>query len=70
MRIVKYKTNIKCTGCIKSLTPVLNAIDNIDSWKVDLNSSDKVLEVEIDDDNKETVFNAVKDLGFEIEEIQ
>jgi copper chaperone len=69
MTIVKYKTNIQCTGCIKSLTPVLNNLDNIDSWKVDLDDQDRVLEVELDDNNKEEVFNAVKGLGFEIEEI-
>ena len=70
MTIVKYKTNIQCTGCIKSLTPVLNALDNIDSWKVDLESSDRTLEVEVDDNDKESVFKAVKGLGFEIEEVQ
>ncbi|WP_347925084.1 heavy-metal-associated domain-containing protein [Pontimicrobium sp. SW4] len=69
MTIVKYKTNIQCTGCIKSLTPVLNNLDNIDSWKVDLESSNRILEVDLDDNDKETVFNAVKGLGFEIEEI-
>ncbi|WP_034041737.1 heavy-metal-associated domain-containing protein [Wocania ichthyoenteri] len=70
MTIVKYKTNIQCTGCIKSLTPVLNNLDNIDSWKVDLDHQDRFLEVELDDDKKDVVFNAVKGLGFEIEEIQ
>lgn len=69
MTIVKYKTNIQCSGCIKSLTPVLNNLDNIDSWKVDLDNQDRILEVELDDDNKEEVFNAVKGLGFEIEEV-
>lgn len=69
MTIIKYKTNIQCTGCIKSLTPVLNNLDNINSWKVDLDNQDRILEVELDDDNKEEVFNAVKGLGFEIEEV-
>lgn len=70
MTIVKYKTNIQCTGCIKSLTPVLNNLDNINYWKVDLDNQDKILEVELDDDKKEIIFDAVKSLGFEIEEIQ
>lgn len=70
MIIVKYKTNIKCSGCIKSITPILNNLENVDSWKVDLNNKDKILEVELDDGNKKEVFKAVKKLGFEIEEIK
>ena len=70
MTIVKYKTNIQCAGCIKSLTPVLNNLDNLDSWKVDLDNKDKILEVELEDDKKEIIVNAVKGLGFKIEEIQ
>jgi len=70
MTIVKYKTNIQCDGCIKSVTPVLNNLENIDSWKVDLDNQDKILEVELDDDKKEIVYSAIKGLGFEIEEIQ
>ena len=70
MTKLKYKTNIHCSRCIKTVTPVLNTLDNVDFWKVDLESSDKILEVELDDHDKEAVLNAVKSLGFEIEEIQ
>ncbi|OAD45150.1 heavy-metal-associated domain-containing protein [Polaribacter atrinae] len=70
MTIVKYKTNIHCGSCIKSVTPVLNNLDNIDLWKVDLEHDDKILEVTIDDEDKNSVVEAVKSAGFEIEEIQ
>ena len=30
MTTVKYKTNIHCGNCIKSVTPVLNNLDNVD----------------------------------------
>jgi copper chaperone len=69
METVKYKTNINCNGCLKSVTPFLNELDNIDTWKVDLDNEDKVLEVCLDDDNKTAVVNAVKKAGYEIEEI-
>ena len=70
MTTVKYKTNIHCGSCIKSVTPVLNNLDNIDLWKVDLDHDDKILEVTLDDEDKNSVVEAVKSAGFEIEEIQ
>ncbi|MCL7764694.1 heavy-metal-associated domain-containing protein [Polaribacter sp. Z014] len=70
MTTVKYKTNIHCGSCIKSVTPVLNDLDNLDFWKVDLEHDDKILEVKLDDEDKDSVIKAVKSAGFEIEEIQ
>jgi len=69
MKTVKYKTNINCNGCIKSVTPFLNELDNLDIWKVDIDNSDKILEVTLDDDNDKTVTDAVKKAGFEISKI-
>ncbi|QXP68074.1 heavy-metal-associated domain-containing protein [Polaribacter sp. AHE13PA] len=70
MTTVKYKTNIHCGSCIKSVTPALNNLDNVDLWKVDLEHDDKILEVTLDDEDKNSVVEAVKSAGFEIEEIQ
>ena len=69
MKTVKYKTNINCNGCIKSVTPFLNELDNLDIWKVDIDNSDKILEVTLDDDNDKMVTDAVKKAGFEISKI-
>ena len=69
MTTVKYKTNIHCGNCIKSVTPALNNLDNVDLWKVDLEHDDKILEVTLDDEDKNSVLNAVKGAGFEIEEM-
>lgn len=69
MKTLKYKTNINCGGCIKSVTPFLNELDNIDSWKVDIENPDKILEVNLEDDNKTIIIETVKKAGFEIEEI-
>ena len=65
----KYKTNINCGGCIKSVTPALNELDNVDTWKVDIENPNKVLEVVLDDDNTFAVLEAVQKMGFEIEEL-
>jgi len=69
MKTLKYKTNINCGGCIKSVTPFLNELDNIDTWKVDIENPDKILEVNLEDDNKTIIIETVKKAGFEIEEI-
>ncbi len=69
MKTVKFKTNINCGGCIKSVTPFLNALDNIDLWKVDTDNTNKILEVTLDDDDTQSVIDAVKKAGFEIEKV-
>ena len=69
MKTVRFKTNINCGNCIKSVTPFLNELDNIDIWKVDIDSPDKILEVTLDDDNDEAVISAVQKAGYTIERI-
>ena len=69
MKTIKYKTNINCTGCLKSVTPFLNELDNIVTWKVDIENTDKILEVNLDDENEEAITEAVKKAGFEIKKI-
>ena len=67
MSTFQFKTNINCGSCIKSVTPFLNELDNVDAWKVDAENPDKILTVEIDDENVSSVLNVVKKAGFNIE---
>ena len=69
MKTIKYKTNINCGSCVKSVSPFLNDLDNIDLWKVDTDNPDKILEVNIDDENDAVVTDAVRKAGFDIEEV-
>jgi copper chaperone len=69
MKTVKFKTNINCGSCIKSVTPFLNELDNLDEWNVDTENPEKILEVELDDENEATVIEAVKKAGFDIERV-
>lgn len=69
MKTLTYKTNINCGNCIKSVTPFLNELDNLDDWRVDTDNADKILTATIDDDHEEAVVNAVKRAGFEIQRI-
>lgn len=67
MGTFQFKTNINCGSCIKSVTPFLNELDNVDTWKVDTENPDKILSVELDDENVSSVVDAVKKAGFNIE---
>ena len=67
MSKIQFKTNINCGSCIKSVTPFLNELDNVDAWKVDTENPDKILKVELDDENASSVLEAVKKAGFNIE---
>ncbi|MEQ9466710.1 MAG: cation transporter [Ekhidna sp.] len=68
METIKFKTNINCGGCLKSVTPHLNELDSIESWKVDIENPDKILQVELEGDENEVV-KAVIEAGFEIEKV-
>lgn len=69
MSTYTFKTNINCGSCIKSVTPFLNELDNVDSWKVDTENPDKILEVELDDENIKAVLGAVEKAGFKIQRL-
>lgn len=67
MKTNRFKTNINCGGCIKSVTPHLNSLENIESWKVDIDNSDKILEVTSEGAIENEIVAAVQKAGFEIE---
>lgn len=68
METLKFKTNIKCGGCVAGVTPHLNADEAIKSWEVDLQSPDRILTVETDK-SAEEVAQVVKQAGFTAEPV-
>ena len=66
METTQFKTNIKCSGCIATVTPVLNNIAGADNWKVDLASPDKVLSISAYID-KNAITNALEKVGYKAE---
>ena len=69
MSKIQFQTNINCGSCIKSVTPFLNELDNVDTWKVDTENPDKILSVELDDEDVQAVLSAVEKAGFNIERL-
>lgn len=45
METLKFKTNIKCSGCVAKVTSNLNATAGEGNWEVDVNNPAKVLTV-------------------------
>jgi copper chaperone len=64
MATLEFKTNIKCGGCIATVTPHLNEIEGI-TWEVDTDNPDKILRVE-GEVQEAAVMAKVKAAGFEI----
>ena len=46
MTIMKFKTNVKCQGCVDRIAEIFTKNKEISSWEVDLTSDDKVMTVE------------------------
>lgn len=68
MKENKYKTNIKCTGCVATVTPFLDAAVGERNWEVDLNDPSRTLTVNVGTD-KETVIAALQKAGYKAEKI-
>ena len=69
MKTLKFKTNMKCGGCIETVTPFLNDVDQIKSWEVDTKTPEKILTVEFDGTNDAIIIEKVQQAGFKIEKI-
>jgi copper chaperone len=46
METLQFKTNIKCGGCIASVTPYLDNVTNLKSWEVDTATPEKLLTIQ------------------------
>lgn len=70
MNQIQFKTNINCGSCIKSVTPFLNALEEIDAWQVDTAVAEKILTVETELSQieiEQKVITAVSSAGFTIQ---
>lgn len=71
MNVIKFKTSLKCGGCVNAIRPHLNKIKEIQTWDVDLNAPDKVLSVttnsEPTSDLQNSIVSSFKDAGYKAE---
>lgn len=69
MGTLKFKSNIKCMGCVAQVSPILNEEKGIKSWNVDVDTPEKILTVETEKLNSGEVIDLVKNAGFKAETI-
>ena len=68
METIKFKTTIKCSGCVAKVTPFLNDALGEDNWEVDYNNPSKILTV-VGENDKSKVINAVERAGYRAEQL-
>jgi copper chaperone CopZ len=64
METLKFKTSLKCRGCVNAIKPGLESLDLAGKWTVDLESVDKTLQVEAPEEMAEKVMDSVKKAGY------
>lgn len=69
MKTYKFKTNINCGGCINTVTPYLNQLEDTE-WNVDINDKRKVLEVKSGSASEEDIIQKVTEAGYTIEPLK
>ncbi len=70
MQTFKFKTNINCGNCIRSVTPSLDNSVGASNWKVDIDNPEKILTVETEQVSSAEIIQAVEKAGFDITEMK
>jgi len=66
METLRFKTSLKCGGCVNAITPGLESLNQITKWSVNLESPDKELIVEAPEDISDQIIESVKKAGYQI----
>lgn len=70
METLKFKTNIKCGGCIAAVTPHLNKLSDIEKWDVDTQNPDKILTIEGKPGlDEQKVIDTLENAGYKAEKL-
>ena len=68
MHTLQFKTNIKCGGCVATVTPYLNEIS--EKWQVDTDHPDKILRIDTEEAvNPKEVVSVLDKAGYKAEKI-
>jgi len=60
MSTLRFKTNLKCAGCMYAIKPYMDDLKGIKSWDVDLESKDKIVEVVTDTATPDEIKDAIE----------
>ncbi len=68
MKKMLFRTNLKCSGCIAAVKPVLDAKAGEGKWQVDLSDPQRLLIIEADVD-EDTVITSLAKAGYKAEKL-
>lgn len=66
---MKFKTTIKCMGCVAQATPYLNEAIGENKWEVDVKNPDKILTVSTEKVNEGEILKAIQKAGYKAEKV-
>lgn len=70
METLKFKTTIKCAGCISKVTSFLNQAAGENNWEVDITNPEKILTIKQEHEHSEQeILDAVQKAGYKAEKI-
>ncbi len=65
METLKYKTSLKCNGCVAAVKPGLDQIEGLKNWSVDLESPDRTLTAQVEtSDLSEKIVKTFEKAGY------
>ncbi len=70
MRTLKFQTNVKCGGCIATVTPFLNQEKGITKWSVDLSSPQRIMTIETEELSSDEIVEIMKKAGYQASPIE
>ena len=65
----RFRTSIMCNGCIAKVKPILDGTEGISSWKVNLDTPDRVLTVVSNGITEDELLALIRNAGFTIERV-
>lgn len=69
MEKLVFKTTVNCGSCVAKITPAMNELDEVESWKVDTENPDKILTVEGEELTPELIIDTLEKVGYKAESI-
>ena len=69
MQTFKFKTSVRCNGCIATVTPFLKGLEGLEKWSVDLEDPRRILTAEGEGITPEQIIHALELAGYRAEQI-
>lgn len=68
MSTLKFKTNIKCDGCVATVKQEMDKA-GVNNWEVDLENPERILTVNVAPEEENIIKDAVEKAGYKIETV-